>query len=155
MLLVALGTAAGAPASLPEDKLIPVTTPQGVTILTELADTTEKRAKGLMFRDALAKDRGMLFTFPEPQHWTFWMKNTRIPLDIIWMDGNKTVVHLERNVPGCGRTDESCPQYQPSQPALYVLELAAGMADSLSLQRGITLQFQLPSSAPTPPRRHP
>ncbi len=153
-LLVALGTAAGAPATLPHEVLIPVTTPQGVTILTELADTTEKRAKGLMFRDALAKDRGMLFTFPEPQHWTFWMKNTQIPLDIIWMDGNKTVVHVERNVPGCSRTDESCPQYQPSQAAMYVLELAAGMADSLSLQRGAKLQFQLPSSArPQPPRR--
>ncbi|MGH7166436.1 MAG: DUF192 domain-containing protein, partial [Nitrospiraceae bacterium] len=70
-LLVALGTAASAPATLSDQLLIPVTTPHGVTILTELADTTEKRAKGLMFRESLARDRGMLFTFPEPQHWTF------------------------------------------------------------------------------------
>ncbi len=154
-LLVALSTAAGAPATKSDQLLVPVTTPHGVTILTELADTTEKRAKGLMFRESLAKDRGMLFTFPEPQHWTFWMKNTRIPLDIIWMDGTKTVVHVERNVPGCSRTDESCPQYQPGQAAMYVLEVAAGVADSLSLQRGVKLQFQLPSSArPQSPTRH-
>ena len=124
------------------EKLVPVTTPAGVTILAELADTTEKRARGLMFRESLAKDRGMLFTFPEPQHWTFWMKNTRIPLDIIWMDRNKKIVHVERNVPTCSRTDDGCPQYQPNEEASYVLELVAGMADALKLRRGVKLQFQ-------------
>jgi uncharacterized membrane protein (UPF0127 family) len=128
----------------PEEGLVTVTTPQGGTILAEVADTTEKRARGLMYRESLAKDRGMLFTFPEPQQWTFWMKNTRIALDIIWMDGNKKIVHVERNVPGCSRNDEGCPQYQPNNDALYVLEVAAGVADALKLQRGTKLQFRIP-----------
>ena len=130
----------------PEAGLIPVTTPRKEIILAELADTQEKRARGLMFRDSLPKDRGMLFTFSEPQHWAFWMKNTRIALDIIWMDGQKRIVYVERNVPGCSRTDDGCPQYQPTHEAMYVLEVAAGMAEALQLQRGVKLQFQVPSS---------
>lgn len=144
-LIVPLQIHAGKPTESP---LVVVTTPQGSTIFAEVADTTERRARGLMFRESLAKDRGMLFTFPEPQHWTFWMKNTRISLDIIWMDRTKKIVHIERNVPGCSRTDDGCPQYQPNDEALYVLEIAAGMADALKLQRGGTLQFQIPRPVP-------
>lgn len=128
-----------------QDRLIQISTPNGATIQAEIADTTEKRAKGLMYRDSLAKDRGMLFTFAEPQLWTFWMKNTRISLDIIWMDSKKRIVHIERNVPTCSRTDDGCPQYQPNDNAMYVLELAAGVADALKLQRGSVLKFQVPS----------
>jgi uncharacterized protein len=137
---------AGADSAGPDSGLITVTTPRKEVILAELADTQEKRARGLMFRDFLPKDRGMLFTFSEPQHWAFWMKNTRIALDIIWMDGQKRIVYVERNVPGCSRTDEGCPQYQPTHEAMYVLEVAAGMAEALQLQRGVKLQFQVPSS---------
>ena len=128
-----------------QDRLIQILTPNGATIHAEIADTTEKRAKGLMYRDSLPQDRGMLFTFAEPQLWTFWMKNTRISLDIIWMDGKKRIVHIERNVPTCSRTDDGCPQYQPNDNAMYVLELAAGVADALKLQRGSVLKFQVPS----------
>lgn len=144
VLTVALPARAGSEGQPSREGLVPVTTPQGVTILAEVADTTEKRARGLMFRDSLPEDRGMLFTFPEPQHWSFWMKNTRIALDIIWMDRDKKVVHVERNVPGCNRSDDGCPQYQPNESALYVLELPAGRADSLRLRRGATLRFQVP-----------
>jgi uncharacterized protein len=132
-----------APSSADEG-LVAVVTPNGVTINAELADTPQKRAKGLMYRETLARDRGMLFTFAEAQPWTFWMKNTRIPLDIVWMDGKKRIIHVERNVPVCHRTDEGCPQYQPNENALYVLELAAGMADTLKLQRGMSLKFTVP-----------
>ncbi len=146
VLVMLLGTwpqtVAGSDGTQSEENLVRVTTPTGMTIFAELADTTEKRARGLMFRESLAKDRGMLFTFPQPQHWTFWMKNTRIPLDIIWMDRNKKIVHVERNVPACPRTDDGCPQYQPNEEASYVLELAAGMAEALRLHRGVKLQFQ-------------
>jgi uncharacterized membrane protein (UPF0127 family) len=130
-------------AGQPGDKLVQVVMPNGRRILAEVADTTEKRARGLMFKESLASDRGMLFTFADAQPWTFWMKNTRIPLDIIWMDRNKKIIHVERNVPGCSRQDDGCPQYQPNDDALYVLELAAGQADVLALQRGVKLQFDL------------
>ena len=146
--LLALTLYAGSAEALspagPDGPVVSVTTPQRETILAELADTTEKRARGLMFRQSLAQDRGMLFIFPEPQQWTFWMKNTKIPLDIIWMDRDKRIVYIARNVPGCGRSDDGCPQYQPTYDALYVLEIAAGMADALQLKQGAKLQFQIP-----------
>jgi uncharacterized protein len=138
---MALTLALSSHARTGQDGMVQISTPNGATIQAEIADTTEKRAKGLMYRDSLSKDRGMLFTFAEPQLWTFWMKNTRISLDIIWMDGKKRIVHIERNVPTCPRTDDGCPQYQPNDNAVYVLELAAGIADALKLQRGSVLKF--------------
>jgi uncharacterized protein len=124
--------------------LIPITIPGGTIIHAELADTPQKRAEGLMYREHLRADRGMLFTFLQAQAWTFWMKNTKIPLDIIWMNDKKQIIHMEQNVPICTRTDDSCPQYRPNDEALYVLELAGGQAESLKLQRGSKLQFRVP-----------
>ena len=124
--------------------LIPITLPGGSIIHAELADTPQKRAEGLMYREHLADNRGMLFTFSQAQAWTFWMKNTKIPLDLIWMNEKKQIIHMEQRVPICTRTDDSCPQYRPNEGALYVLELAAGRAESLKLQRGSKLQFRVP-----------
>jgi len=126
------------------DGVVQVQLPGGVIIHAEIADTPKKRADGLMYREHLAKDRGMLFTFDQAQLWTFWMKNTKIPLDIIWMNEKKQIIHIARNVPICTRTDDSCPQYQPNEPALYVLELGGGEADRLKLEKGVKLQFRTP-----------
>ena len=131
-------------ADLPAETLIAVKTPSGVVIQAELADTALKRAQGLMFREHLADDRGMLFIFGDAQPWTFWMKNTKIPLDIIWMDPKKIIVHIERNTPICTRQDDGCPQYHSEEGALYVLELGAGRAAALQLQRGVKLSFKQP-----------
>ena len=131
-------------ADLLPETLITVKTPQGALIRAELADTALKRAQGLMFREQLPEDRGMLFIFGDAQPWTFWMKNTKIPLDIIWMDGKKTIVHIERNVPICTRQDDGCPQYHSEEGALYVLELGGGRAEALQLQRGMRLSFKQP-----------
>ena len=124
--------------------LIPITLPGGAIIHAELANTPQKRAEGLMYRTQLAPDRGMLFTFSQAEAWVFWMKNTKISLDLIWINDKKQIVHMEQNVPICTRTDDSCPQYRPNEGALYVLELAAGRAESLKLQRGSKLQFLVP-----------
>jgi uncharacterized membrane protein (UPF0127 family) len=124
--------------------LVPITLPGGTIIQAELADTPLKRAEGLMYREHLADDRGMLFTFSQAEAWVFWMKNTKIPLDLIWLNEKKQIVHIEQNAPICTRTDDSCPQYRPNEGALYVLELAAGRAESLKLQRGSKLQFRVP-----------
>ncbi len=121
--------------------IVVVTTPLGNKIWAEVADTPERRARGLMFRQRLAKDHGMLFTFPEPQHWTIWMKNMKIPLDIIWLDRKKTIVHVERHVPGCQLPGTECPQYQPSKKSSFVLELSAGAAEFLKLEKGVSLKF--------------
>lgn len=135
-------TQAGTDHAMPG--LIPITLPGGAIIHAELADTPQKRAEGLMYREHLGADRGMLFTFLQAQPWTFWMKNTKIPLDIIWMNEKKQIVHIEQNVPICTRTDDSCPQYRPNDESLYVLELAGGRAENLKLQRGSKLQFKVP-----------
>jgi hypothetical protein len=127
-----------------EDQLVPVQLPGGIVIQAEIADTPRKRAEGLMYREHLPKDRGMLFTFSQAQPWTFWMKNTKIPLDIIWMNEKKQIIHIASRVPICTRTDDSCPQYQPNDPALYVLELGAGEAERLKLEKGSKLQFRTP-----------
>ena len=128
-----------------DSRLIPIHTPSGITIQAEIADTPQKRATGLMFRDHLKKDHGMLFFFNEPQAWSFWMKNTKIPLDLIWLDGKKRVIHIERNVPICTRTDDSCPQYRSnSDEALFVLEIAGGSVDGYKIEKGSKLQFSPP-----------
>ena len=127
-----------------DDRLIPIQLPGGVIIQAEVANTMKKRAEGLMYREYLPKDRGMLFTFDQAQAWTFWMKNTRIPLDIIWMNEKKQIIHIARNVPTCTRTDDGCPQYRPNDLAMYVLELGGGEAERLKLENGSKLQFRLP-----------
>ena len=121
-----------------------ISTPNGNIVFAEIADTPAKRSEGLMGRTSLAPDHGMLFTFSEPGQWTFWMKNTKISLDILWLDPDGKVVHLESNVPICTRTDEGCPRYHPSKKALYALELKAGMAERLGIQKGTELEIALP-----------
>ena len=92
------------------------------TITAEVADTFAKRSKGLMFRESLGENEGMLFVFDNEDYHSFWMLNTRIPLDIIWISKDKEIVHIERDVKPC---DETCPNYVPTEKALYVLEVNA------------------------------
>lgn len=128
-----------------DQELISIRTPSGLTIQAEIADTPRKRAHGLMYREYLKKDHGMLFFFSEPQAWTFWMKNTKIALDLIWLDEKKRVTHIERNVPICTKSDDSCPQYRPnSADAVYVLEIAGGTADGYKIEKGAKLHFGRP-----------
>jgi uncharacterized membrane protein (UPF0127 family) len=117
-----------------------VTFPDGWTVHVEIANDDELRAQGLMFRDRLAPDAGMLFFFPRDGEYGFWMKNTRIPLDMIWIDGSRRVVHVKHEVPPC-RADP-CPSYPPGAVARYVLEVAGGVARKHGLQVGDTLRFE-------------
>ena len=124
--------------------LAEIITPQKSVITAEIADTPAKRSQGLMFRKSMPPDHGMLFIFRELDHWTFWMKNTKMPLDIIWLDMEGKVVHIESNVPICTRTDEGCPRYHTLKEALYVLELGAGLAKHYDLTLGSQLKIKLP-----------
>ena len=107
----------------------------------ELADTQDKRALGLMFRDSMPDDHGMLFVFPGETRRSFWMKNTRIPLDIFYFDRNLTLVSVAENTPPC-RSPE-CPTYPSDGPAKYVLELNAGKAAELGVKTGDVLELHL------------
>ncbi len=121
-----------------------VNTSSGTTLFVEIADSPDKRTQGLMFRHSMAPDRGMLFQFPERGDHTFWMKNTLISLDILWLDESGTVLHLEPNVPTCPRKDDGCPRYRASAKSLQVLELNAGMAKKLGLTTGSQLTIEVP-----------
>ncbi len=132
-------------SSASDERLVPIQTPSGIPIHAEIADTPLKRSVGLMYRDHLKKDHGMLFFFSQAQAWSFWMKNTKISLDLIWLDGKKRVTHIERNVPICTKTDDSCPQYRPnSDDAMYVLEITGGTVDGYKIEKGTKLQFGQP-----------
>lgn len=133
------------PSIASDDRLVAIQTPAGITIHAEIADTPLKRSVGLMYRDHLKKDHGMLFFFSQAQAWSFWMKNTKISLDLIWLDEKKRVTHIERAVPICTRTDDSCPNYRPnSDDAMYVLEITGGTIDRYKIEKGTKLQFGQP-----------
>jgi len=114
--------------------------PSGARYRVELARTPEEQAQGLMFREALPPNAGMLFLFPAPDIHKFWMKNTMIPLDIIWMDSAGKVVFVSANTPQC-RADP-CPTFGPEQPASNVLEIAGGMAKTEKIEVGGVIRFE-------------
>jgi hypothetical protein len=116
-----------------------VTFPDGFVVRTELATDDDSRAQGLMFRDQLRPGTGMLFFFPTAGDYPFWMKNTLIPLDIIWLDEGRKIVAIHHDVPPCKTTE--CPSYPPNAVARYVLEVAAGVAKQHGLKVGDVLQF--------------
>lgn len=111
-----------------------VTFPDGFVVRVEIAADDESRAQGLMYRNELRAGTGMLFVFPHDGTFSFWMKNTIIALDMIWIDATGRVVDIEHDVPPC--EVEDCPSYGPDAPARYVLEVAAGVARQHALAAG-------------------
>jgi uncharacterized membrane protein (UPF0127 family) len=122
--------------------VIPLTLPSGKVLQVEVMVRDEDRAMGLMFRPSLPLDRGMLFVFETTDFHGIWMKNCRFPIDIVWLDEERRVVHLAESVPFCKA--EPCPVYQPLRRAAYVLELSAGQARREKAVLGARLDFTLP-----------
>ena len=112
----------------------------GRRYLVEVATTDAQRERGLMFRDELATDHGMLFVHDREEPQAYWMKNTHIPLDILYFDNARRLVSQQRDVPPCSLGD-ACPPYPSQAPARYVLELNAGQAEALHLQDGAMLSI--------------
>ena len=103
----------------------------GETIKLEVAQTPQQQALGLMFRESLADDRGMLFPFQVERTARFWMKNVPISLDMVFLNGDR-VVGMEKNVPGC--KSDPCPVYGPEALVDRVIELRAGRAEELGIK---------------------
>ncbi|MFQ5878198.1 MAG: DUF192 domain-containing protein [Acidobacteriota bacterium] len=118
--------------------------PGGRVLVVEIADTPSRRARGYMFRKEIAADEGMIFVFPAPGFHTFYMKNTLVALDIIWMDEDFTVIHVESSVPPCEA--DPCPTYAPPRKARYVLEVKGGTARREGLAPGDRLGVVFPYS---------
>lgn len=110
----------------------------------ELAQTPEQRERGLMFRTTLPNDRGMLFVQP-PGPTAFWMKNTLIPLDLLYFDAEGRLAQIVEEAPPCKVA--SCPIYPSKAPAVrYILEINAGEAARRGIRIGDRLELEQPSS---------
>ena len=111
----------------------------GQRYMVEIADDDAERQRGLMFRDAMPIDHGMLFIHDREEPQSYWMKNTRIALDILYFDSARKLVAQQRDVPPCS-LGNGCPPYPSDAPARFVLELNAGEAARLKLQDGAELR---------------
>ncbi len=124
-------------------QMLPITaqaTMNGEVIQLEVAETQQQKAIGFMFRPEIPDDRGMLFSFDPPRQVSFWMKNVRVPLDMVFLrDGE--VVAIAADVPPC--TSDPCPTYGPPELIDSVIELRGGRAAELGLQAGdaIAVEF--------------
>ena len=133
---------ASAPAAWASPEVIALTLPSGKALQVEVMVKDEDRAMGLMFRSSLAIDRGMLFLFEQSDFHGIWMKNCKFPIDIVWLDADRKVVHVAPKVPPCEA--EPCPVYQPLQRASFVVEINAGQAAKEKAVVGSKLEFILP-----------
>lgn len=104
----------------------------------EIANRPELWSFGLMFREDIPLEYGMLFVFPSDEDGGFWMKNTYIPLDIAFIDSNKTIFNIQRMLP-C--TDDNCPVYYSPKPYRYALEVKAGFFERFGFREGSKIQI--------------
>lgn len=110
-----------------------------------LAKTHAQRSYGLMFRTVLGADEGMLFCYDEPLQMSFWMKNTILPLDLIFFDADLRITEFIKGMkPGIGISDPLLPLYPSIRPAQYALETASGTIDVWNLRTGDRLEIPLP-----------
>jgi uncharacterized membrane protein (UPF0127 family) len=134
----ALGLGALAAA---EPRVIPLTLPSGAVYQTELMSDDQDRQMGLMFRPSLAPGHALLFVFEASDFHGIWMKNCKFPIDIVWLDENRKVVHVAEAVPPCKK--DPCPVYLPQQKASYVVEMNARQAAREKAVIGATFAFSL------------
>jgi len=113
---------------------------ENTCIKAEIADDDYTRQQGLMYRESLADDRGMLFVFQDEGEYGFWMKNMLIPLDIIWISKDMQVVDISANVEPCRDT---CDNITPKKAVKYVLEVQSGFVDKHKIRLGDKAFFNL------------
>lgn len=116
----------------------------GLVVQAELALTPDERSLGLGGRESLAPDAGMLFVYPDEQPRTFWMKDTRVPLDFVWISADRRVIGFVENVPppAPGTPDSDLPLYSSPAPVPYVLEVNAGAVARAGVQVGDAVTFE-------------
>jgi len=144
LTLSLLTVACGSQSSSSSDDFnnIVVTFPDGLKIDAEVVSKNEDMARGLMFRESLAPDHGMLFIHGGEGKYPYWMFNCNFPIDIIWMDHNRHVVEISANTPPCkDKNPNNCPTYGGHEIAFYVLEVGAGVAAKNKVGVGDTLSF--------------
>ena len=114
------------------------------SFLAEVAATEPEKAKGLMYRQSLAKDRCMFFVYGEEGIHAIWMKNCLIALDVAWVDAEGKVVETTEHVPPCSpMRGDDCPTYGGTLPSRYFIEFPAGTFKRLGLKKGDRLGWDL------------
>jgi uncharacterized protein len=111
-------------------------------IFVDIALTDKQKQDGLSVKDSMNETEGMLFLLEDPTKASFWMKNMHFPIDIIWLDENFSIVHIEEELKPCTMAFY-CPSYKPLKESLYVLETIAGFANNHHLNIGDRIDFQL------------
>ncbi|MEK7673494.1 MAG: DUF192 domain-containing protein [Patescibacteria group bacterium] len=114
-----------------------------ISFEVEIARTPEEREKGLMYRDFLEPNFGMLFIFEEPKVVNFWMKHTKIPLDIIFIGENLNILHIEEHANPCLDTNANCPLYPSELPIKYALEINAGLVKEKHIEVGVVVTLEV------------
>ena len=115
-----------------------------VVLDVQVADTDSTRTRGLMFREQLPYDKGMIFVFDDEQVRSMWMLNMQFPLDVIWFDGKGNVVHIEKNAQPCKSALETATctfKNADNKKAQYVLEVTAGFVDKFGVTKKSKLQI--------------
>ena len=139
LLLTACGDKA---ATAEEFYLTPIKLPDGAVIQAEHMRTQQEMMRGMMFRDELKPDRGMLFSHGSPGNFPYWMYQVKIPLDILWVNSARRIVEISALTPPCPEGPASkCPHYGGHAEALFVVELAGGVAAKHGLKLGDPLVF--------------
>ncbi len=121
--------------------VVPVVLPDGTRIAAEVARTPRQLAIGLMFRDSVPPLTGLLMVYNEHGYRSIWMKNVRVDLDIVFIGENKRITNIVKHLksPSDGMSDDEIPRAVGH--GKYVMELAAGEADRLGLEKGMQLSF--------------
>lgn len=114
----------------------------GAWAVLEVADNEEERSEGLMNVTELGEREGMVFIFPNEGPRAFWMKNTLISLDMIFLDAEKKVLNVETAKPEPNTADENLDSYTSNRPAKYVIEVNAGFADKYSVEKGDKVKWE-------------
>ena len=118
----------------------------GFNVSMAIASTDEQRIRGLSGLEKMNENEGMIFLFDEPSKQGFWMNKMNFPIDIIWLDSNSKVVHIEKKLETC-KIFLACPVYNPQVDSLYVIELRSGFTDDHSIKNGMIINFDLPENS--------
>lgn len=120
----------------------------GINVTMAIASTDEQRIRGLSGIEKMNENEGMLFLFDKPSKQGFWMNKMNFPIDIIWLDSNNKVVHIEKQLEPC-KLFLACPVYNPEVDSLYVIELRSGFADEHSIKNDMIINFDVPTKIET------
>ena len=141
LMLTVIGCS-GCSSPVEDYYLTSIKLPDGSVIMAEQMRTQEQMMRGMMFRDELKPDRGMLFSHGGPGKYPYWMYQVKVPLDILWLDARRQIVEISAQTPPCEKGPASkCPHYGGSVEALFVVELASGAAAKHRLKLGDPLIF--------------